>query len=351
MIDATHGLAFAGTGIAAWVLHRAAPALGLIGHPGGRRLHAAPVPLVGGLAIAIGLSLAFAWRGTVQPAPLALMVAALSIVTGGVLDDRIELTARVKLAIQIVAANALVELGGMLLLHAGALFSPAVQGLGVALGVALTAPFTILGIVGVMNAMNMIDGADGLAGGIALGALFWFGAAAALAGMPAHTSLIALFGAAVAAYLLFNAWPPLARRYKVFLGDAGSLLTGLLLAWIAIELAMAPFPAIKPVTAVWILAVPICDSVSVMVRRMLRRRSPFRPDREHFHHLLQEAGYSSGQAVALMVAISFVFGGLALFAERVGVPEYVMFYLSMAIFAGYSVASARFFAAPGRQAA
>ena len=339
MIDATHGLAFASTGIAAWVLHRAAPALGLIDHPGGRRLHVAPVPLVGGLAIASGLLFALAWRGTVQPAPLALMVAACIILAGGVLDDRIELTARVKLAIQIIAASALVELGGVLLLHVGALFSLAVQGL----GVALIAPFTILGIVGVMNAMNMIDGADGLAGGITLGALFWFGLAAALAGLPTHASLIALVGAAVAAYLLFNAWPPLARRYKVFLGDAGSLLIGLLLAWIAIELAMAPFPALKPVTAVWILAVPICDSVSVMVRRMLRRRSPFRPDREHFHHLLQEAGYSLGQAVALIVAISFVFGGVALLAERVGVPEYAMFYLSMVIFTGYSVVSARFF--------
>ena len=340
MIDTAHGLVFAGTGIAAWGLHRAAPTLGLIDHPGGRRLHVAPVPLVGGLAIAIGLLLAFAWRGTAQPAPLALLVAACIILAGGVLDDRIELTARVKLAIQIVAASALVELGGVLLLHVGALFSPAVQGL----GVALIAPFTILGIVGVMNAMNMIDGADGLAGGITLGALLWFGLAAALAGLPAHASLVALAGAAVAAYLLFNVWPPLARKYKVFLGDAGSLLIGLLLAWIAIELAMAPFPAVKPVTAVWILAVPICDSVSVMVRRMLKRRSPFRPDREHFHHLLQAAGYSSGQAVALMVAISFALGGLALFAERVGVPEYAMFYLSMVIFVGYSVASARFFA-------
>ena len=339
MIDVTHWLAFTGTVMAAWVLHRAAPALGLIDHPGGRRLHATPVPLVGGLAIASGLLLALAWRGTVQPAPLALPVAALIMVAGGVMDDRVELAARVKLAIQIVAASALVELGGVLLLHVGALFSPAVQGL----GVALAAPFTILGIVGVMNAMNMIDGADGLAGGVTLGALFWFGAAAALAGMPAHASLIALVAAAVAAFLLFNAWPPLARRYKVFLGDAGSLLIGLVLAWIAIELAMAPFPAIKPVTAIWILAVPICDSVSVMVRRMLRRCSPFRPDREHFHHLLQEAGYSSGQAVALMVAISFAFGGVALLAERVEVPEYGMFYLSMVIFAGYSVASARFF--------
>ena len=104
---------------------------------------------------------------------------------------------------------------------------------------------------------------------------------------------------------------------------------------------MAPFPAIKPVTAVWILAVPICDSVSLMLRRLLRGRSPFKPDREHFHHLLQDAGYTSGQAVVLMVVIGFTLGGVAVWAERAGVPEYAMFYLSMAIFAVYTVCSAR----------
>jgi UDP-GlcNAc:undecaprenyl-phosphate GlcNAc-1-phosphate transferase len=225
------------------------------------------------------------------------------------------------------------------LFHRGAWLSPAVLSLGATFAV----PFTILGVVGVMNAMNMIDGADGLAGGITLSALLWFGLAAWMAGMPAHASLIGLFACAVATYLLFNAGGPLARRFKVFLGDAGSMLLGLILAWIAIELTMSPFAPLKPVTAVWILAVPICDSVSLMLRRMLRRRSPFSPDREHFHHLLQDAGASSGRAVVLMLLISFTFGGFALFAEKAGVPEYVMFYLSMVIFAGYTCYSSRFF--------
>ena len=262
------------------------------------------------------------------------------VLAGGVLDDRLELSARVKLLFQIAAATVLAEFGGSLLLHVGALTSPAVLHLGATLAV----PFTVLGMVGVMNGMNMIDGADGLAGGVALSALFWFGAAAWLAGMSGHLSLIALIASAVSAYLCFNTGGPLARKYKVFLGDAGSLLIGLLLAWTAIELAMEPGAALKPITAVWILAVPVCDSVSLMLRRVVRGRSPFAADREHFHHLLQAAGLSTGQAVALIVSTGFSFGGLALSAERLGVPQYAMFYLSMLIFAGYSVLSARFFA-------
>ncbi len=328
-----------GVVLAIAVLRTVAHRAGLLDHPGGRRQHDAAVPLVGGLAIGIGLAVALAARGSLEPAPTALMASALVVMIGGVIDDRIELSARIKLLLQIFAASVLVEFGGVVLFHVGALFSPAVQGLGGMLAV----PFTILGVVGVMNAMNMIDGADGLAGGITLSALFWFGLAAWLAGMPAHASLIGLFACAVAAYLLFNAGGPLARKFKVFLGDAGSMLLGLILAWLAIELAMSPFAPLKPVTAVWILAVPICDSVSLMLRRAWRRRSPFSPDREHLHHLLQDAGASSGRAVVLMLLISFSFGGFALFAEKAGVPEYVMFYLSMVIFVGYTVFAKRFF--------
>jgi UDP-GlcNAc:undecaprenyl-phosphate GlcNAc-1-phosphate transferase len=328
-----------GVVLAIAVLRTVAHRAGLIDHPGGRRQHANPVPLVGGLAIGIGLALALAARGTLTPAPAALLASALVVIAGGVIDDRIELSARIKLLLQLVAASVLVDYGGTVLFHLGALLSPAVLSLGATFAV----PFTILGVVGVMNAMNMIDGADGLAGGITLSALLWFGLAAWMAGMPAHASLIGLFACAVATYLLFNAGGPLARRFKVFLGDAGSMLLGLILAWIAIELTMSPFAPLKPVTAVWILAVPICDSVSLMLRRMLRRRSPFSPDREHFHHLLQDAGASSGRAVVLMLLISFTFGGFALFAEKAGVPEYVMFYLSMVIFAGYTCYSSRFF--------
>ena len=332
-------VAFLGVVLAIGALRPIAPGAGLIDSPGGRRQHAGAVPLVGGLAIGAGLILTFALRGSIAPAPPALLAAALVVLAGGMLDDRHELSARVKLLFQIVAAGVLAGFGGTLLHHVGALVSTDV----LRLGGALALPFTILGMVGVMNAINMIDGADGLAGGVALSALLWFGVAAWLAGMTHHTSLIALFASAVSAYLCFNAGGPLARRYKVFLGDAGSLLLGLLLAWIAIELAMAPVTALKPITAVWILAVPICDSVSLMLRRAVRGRSPFSADREHFHHVLQDAGLRRAAAVPLIVALNTAFGGVALWAERSSVPGHYLFYIAMIIFAGYSAFCLRFF--------
>lgn len=332
--------AFFAVALAIFALRPLAKRAGLVDIPGGRREHLEQVPLVGGLAIAIGLATALAIRGSLAPASPALLASSLLVLAGGAIDDGVELSARAKLLIQIIGASVLAEFGSTLLFHVGALFSPTMQ----TLGVMLVVPFTILGVVGVMNAINMIDGADGLAGGITLGALGWFGGAAWLAGMHGHVLLIALFACAVAAYLCFNAGGPLARKYKVFLGDAGSMFAGLWLAWIAIELAMAPAAALKPVTAVWILAVPICDSVSLMLRRLVRGRSPFSADREHLHHLLQGAGLSRAGAVACMVLINAVFGAIALLAERYGVPEYVMFYAAMAIFAAYSAFCLQHFA-------
>ena len=340
--------AFVGVFAAIFALRPLAQRAGLIDIPGGRRQHADAVPLIGGLAISVGLLLAVALLAIMTgsglavpalPLPPALFTAALVVLACGVLDDRLELSARLKLLFQVVAASILAEFGGSLLLHVGALVSPSVLHLGAALAV----PFTVLGMVGVMNGMNMIDGADGLAGGVALSALFWFGAAAWLGGMGGHLSLIALFASAVSAYLCFNAGGPLARKYKVFLGDAGSLLIGLLLAWTAIELAMAPGAALKPITAVWILAVPICDSVSLMLRRLARRRSPFSADREHLHHLLQDAGLGRAASVGLIVAINTAFGGVALWAQLGGVPEHYLFYAAMIIFVAYSVACLRYF--------
>ena len=333
-------IAFLGVALAIWVLRPFALRAGLADLPGGRRQHADAVPLVGGVAIALGIAVALALRDSLAPASPALLAAGLIVTVAGVADDFIELSARAKLMFQMIAASVLAGVGGVLVLHVGALFSPSA----VTLGVMSVVPFTLLGMVGVMNAMNMIDGADGLAGGVALSALLWFGTAAWLAGLASHVSLIGLFACAIAAYLCFNAGGPLARRCKIFLGDAGSLLTGLMLAWLAITLAMEPYAAFKPVTAVWILAVPICDSVSLMLRRVLRGRSPFKPDREHLHHLLQDAGLTSAQAVALLVTINLLLGGAALLADRMQVPEHWMFYLSMLIFAGYTIFAARFFA-------
>jgi len=184
--------------------------------------------------------------------------------------------------------------------------------------------------VGVMNAMNMSDGLDGLAGALTLAACLNFALAASVAGhSPEFGAICATAGAALG-FLMHNTRSPWRARAAVFMGDTGSLLLGLLLGWFAVRLTMAERPALAPIAAVWIIALPIGDTVTLMIRRLLRGRNPFRGDREHLHHILVAAGLTEGKAVALAFALSLAFGFAALAAGWAGVPDYLLFYAYMA---------------------
>lgn len=200
-------------------------------------------------------------------------------------------------------------------------------------------PLTVFALVGVMNAMNMADGLDGLAGALALAACLNFGAAASLAGHAPEFAAISIAAGAAVGFLLFNSRSPWRARAAVFMGDTGSLLLGLLLAWFAVRLAIAERPALAPIAAVWIVALPIGDTVTIMLRRLLRGKSPFSADREHLHHILLALGLSAGQAVAALFALSCALGFAALAAGWAGVPDYVLFYLYVAGLIAWGIAA------------
>ena len=117
----------------------------------------------------------------------------------------------------------------------------------------------------------------------------------------------------------------------------------------AIMLAMGDRPALSPMTAVWILGVPLADTVVLLVRRMLRGRNPFRPDREHLHHLLLARGLSHGAVSAIVIGISALMALAGIVACRAEVPEFVMFYVYGALWLVYYVTASYSFR-PRRQA-
>jgi UDP-GlcNAc:undecaprenyl-phosphate GlcNAc-1-phosphate transferase len=243
---------------------------------------------------------------------------------GGVLDDRHELRSLPKFAFQIAAAALLALYGDVMLTHLGTLMTEELFTLG-----RWAAPLSIFALVGVMNAMNMIDGLDGLAGALALAACISFGAAASFARHGPEFAVICITAGATLAFLFFNARLPWRHQAAVFMGDTGSLLLGLLLGWCAVRLTMAERPALAPITAVWILALPIADTVTLLVRRTLRGRNPFRADRHHMHHIVMALGLSSARTTALLFWIALALGAAALVADRLGVPQHLMFYAYM----------------------
>jgi UDP-GlcNAc:undecaprenyl-phosphate GlcNAc-1-phosphate transferase len=317
-------------------LMRRASSWGLMALPDARRVHTGAIPVVGGIAMGLAFLCAWSAIGTLSSAAaeLALSSAVALTLVGGVLDDRNELRASAKFAFQIAAAALLVAWGGTLLSHVGYLTGPELLTLG-----RWSVPLTIFAIVGVMNAINMLDGLDGLAASTVLCACFGFGIAAALAGNAALFAAICLIAGAVAGFLVFNARLPGRGAAPVYMGDTGSLLLGLLLAWVAISLTMGEQPAAAPITAVWILAVPIADTVTLMLRRALRGRSPFTADREHLHHILLAFGLTTNQTVVVIAGLSLAFGIIAITAQHAGVPEHVMFYAAMTISVAHGIAA------------
>ena len=175
-----------------------------------------------------------------------------------------------------------------------------------------------------INAMNMSDGSDGLAGGLALIALFFFYLLAYATDQTSLTYLISILCASLIGFLVFNARNPWRKQASVFLGDSGSTMLGFVLAWIAIALSQGGVNKVTPITVMWILALPLLDMIAMVVRRLRLGRNPFAADREHLHHIFVAAGYSESQAVAIIWLVALSFGAVGVAGWYFGVPESVM---------------------------
>jgi UDP-GlcNAc:undecaprenyl-phosphate GlcNAc-1-phosphate transferase len=308
---------------------RLAGPLGLVDEPGGRKTHARPVPLVGGLAIFVALLGTATALGFASDAAFFLL--ALSIVIAvGLWDDVAEISPRVKFAIQIVASGLMVWGAGVELRSVGDLLGWRPIGLSF-----LSIPLTVFAIVGVVNAVNMMDGQDGLAGSLALVAFAWYAAVAADQGLKVQCLTAIVLCGALAGFLLFNLRFPWQRQARAFLGDAGSLMIGFAAGWFAIDLTQGPGRTFPPIAALWVVLLPLADCVSLMARRVREGKSPFVADRRHIHHYLLARGYTHGQTLAILVVLSIGFGAVGYFGWKVDAPEAAMFWPFFFGFFGY----------------
>lgn len=332
--------AFSATVLAIPALIRAAPRIGLVDIAAGRKVHEGEIPLIGGIVMGVvflggyfGISIAES-----EPARLGLISAIAIVLVGGILDDLHELRSLAKFGFQVAAAATLVYVDGTVLPNLGQLLTESTFTLG-----AWSVPLTIFAVVGVMNALNMADGIDGLAGAVSLLALVAFGILAYRIGEAAVLVTSCIACGVTGGFLCFNIRTPVRPKAVVFMGDTGSQFLGLVLAWCAIRLHNANPPAINAVTAGWILGIVLGDTLCLMVRRAIRGRSPFAGDREHLHHLLLAAGLTIPQTVACISLASIAAGAIAYWAERSGVPAYIMFYAYLALLAAYCVVSEMIF--------
>jgi UDP-GlcNAc:undecaprenyl-phosphate GlcNAc-1-phosphate transferase len=302
-------LAFFTTSLLIVLLHPFAKSIGLVDVPSKRKNHQGNIPLIGGVAIFVGTTAAFVahhkfggasvWGSLQLP---ALFAASFLLVVIGMWDDYAGLPPVVRFVAQITAALVMIFGGGVVLADLGNL-SP--TGGVLFLGF-LSIPFTIFSCLGIINAMNMSDGLDGLSGSLAIIALLGLGVANFLWGNVDNQVLIVTVSACVFSFLMFNLRTFWRSNAWVFLGDAGSMLLGLMLCWLLINMSQGEQRVVSPAAALWFLMVPIYDTVALMLRRIMRKRSPFEADREHLHHIFLLAGFSVGESVTLMCGIAVV---------------------------------------------
>lgn len=308
-----------------WAAHN----FNLLDHPDERKHHRGAIPLVGGLAMFFAIAVSAAWY-LADAAIFHLFVALSIIVAIGLLDDRFGLPVGIRFLAQGTSALIVAFFAGAQLSSLGDLF-----GFGpVAMGM-LTVPFTIFAMVGVANAVNLSDGMDGLAGGLALITTAFIAAAAYFSGMEITFLFLLILGGALIGFLFFNMRFPWQRRARVFMGDSGSLMLGFLLAWAVIRVTQGSEDALSPAAALWFFAIPLWDTVSLMLRRMLKGRSPFHPDRDHLHHILLRVGYTDSQVVHFIHLVAVASGLVGFWGWLLDVPDAVLFYGFLTVFALY----------------
>mgnify|MGYP001266164716 CR=1 FL=1 len=310
--------------------------IGLIDHPGGRKRHEGGVPLTGGPAMFAGFSFGALILLDSLYVYRALFAALGVVIAAGVLDDLHDLSATKKFLVQIVAALFMTSWGMVSIVQLGDLF-----GFGPVALREWSIPFTVICVLGIINAINMADGVDGLAGGFALVATAFLGVSALMVGHAGSARLLFVMLAAISAFLLYNMRLPWRSRASVFMGDSGSMMLGLFLTWFCIELTQKGAERLSPIVAVWFLGVPILDMGLVTVRRLLKGVSPFEGARDHLHHVLLLSGWSPTRTVNFMLAFSMLLAAIGFGSWRAGVPERILFYGFMALFASYYLLSLR----------
>jgi UDP-GlcNAc:undecaprenyl-phosphate/decaprenyl-phosphate GlcNAc-1-phosphate transferase len=318
--------AAATTFLATPIVKRLAVKFGAIDRPGDRKVHPKPTPTMGGFAMYAGLLVGleasrflpyFSAMNRGSPETLAVVVTCTLILGLGAIDDKRGTSALAKLTAQVFIAGLLVITGVQLAYF----WIPGGVGIVVVTG-GLAVPLTILWVAVVANAVNLIDGLDGLAGGmVAIAAAAFFIYMYRAPSTFGHASSAALLSAITVGicvgFLPWNFYPA-----KIFMGDSGSMLLGMLVSIATISgVGRNPYPpsggdlaviAIPILVPLLVLAVPLLDVILAVTRRVWRDQDIGHADKEHLHHRLLLIGHSHRQAVLLMYLWSVLISGSAL---------------------------------------
>ncbi len=299
-------------------IHPLAIKIGLVDRPGGRKRHDGTVPLIGGIAIFAGMIVGTFLIGLPTVGFMSALVAGFLLIVIGAIDDGITLPTTTRFITQVAVILIMIYGAGLQLADIGDPFGTGVISMG-----RVTVIFTVVVALTMINAYNLVDGLDGLAGSLAMIALLSVAVVAGIDNIFGPAALVAV--AAIAGFLVFNFPVSWNRSVRSFMGDAGSTLLGLTIVWVTLGIAQGSERIISPVHCLWFAAIPIFDCLSCFVCRLLKKKSPLTPGRDHFHHCLRRGGFDVRSTVEILAGLQLVYATIGLMGHFTGVPDVVMF--------------------------
>ncbi|QZE30671.1 UDP-N-acetylglucosamine--undecaprenyl-phosphate N-acetylglucosaminephosphotransferase [Pantoea ananatis] len=286
-----------------FVARKIARKIGLVDKPNDRKQHKGHIPLVGGVSVYLSLWILYLIQPHWLPDFSIYMFCASVLLVIGVVDDRFDLPVMPRIIIQALMGGIMMWQGHYLYTLGNVLF-----GYEIVLGM-FGYVVTLFAVIGAINAFNMVDGIDGLLGALSCVTFGALGIVFAL-GNNSHLALwCTCLMAACLPYIMLNLGIPWGKKFKVFMGDAGSTLIGFTVIWLLMLATQGKNSVMQPVTALWFIALPLMDMFRVMTARIRRGCSPFRPDREHLHHLLMRGGLTGRGTLVVMVTLAIALAG------------------------------------------
>jgi len=273
------------------IMVRLAPRLGMIDKPDPRKVHATPIPRVGGVGIFFGTLIPIVLLLPIDQTLAAYLFGALVLFAFGVMDDCKELGHYVKFIGQFIAVIAVVYYGDVYVSLLPFMGGEPVSAL-------VGKPFTVIAIVGMINAINHSDGLDGLAGGEALLSLGGIGYLAWLAGGMTVTMISLATAGGLLGFMRFNTYPA-----RIFMGDGGSQFLGYTLGVLAVLLTQEVNPVLSPALPLLLLGLPIADILAVFAQRIYHKMNWFRASKNHIHHRLLDLGFHHYESVIAVYSV------------------------------------------------
>lgn len=307
----------------------------LMANPNGRTSHLNPTPNLGGLAIFAGVIISsVVFTGITTAHELKYIIAAMLIIFFvGLKDDIYPIVAYKKFIGQSVSVLFILVPGDF---HLNSLHG--LMGIG-ELSYPLSLIISYVFFLTLINSFNLIDGIDGLASGIGIITSLFFGTVFLLDHHLAYAVMSFILASSLAAFFYFNVF---GKTNKIFLGDTGAMLIGLLLAIFAVRFLNFESDALflsqshsAPAVLLCVLIVPLFDTVRVFILRILRGKSPFEADRTHIHHRLLDLSRSHLKATSIILFVNLMFIGLALILRNINTELLVL--ITLALASGFSI--------------